>query len=117
MVQADSMQLHQQHQKQDFSFDPMLHMTDDSFNLDMIAFTSKTPQPSFYDLNPYMRAEQWSNSSPAESAYASPIDCSRPMPGVMNGGEQLLSTSHYNMDVPNYVRFPYGLSIRRCART
>lgn len=97
--------MHHQQQKQDFPFDSMLHMPDDGFNLnDMMAFNSKTPQ--YFDLNPYMR-QDWTTSSPAESVYPSPIDCSRPMPVVMNGSEHLLSAaSSYSIeDVPNYVRF------------
>jgi hypothetical protein len=91
-----------QQQKMDFPLETMIAMDVEGFNLDMMGFP-KTTQ-NFFDLNTYMRSD-WSGSSPADSVYPSPVDCSRSIPGVMNVNDHLLSpNSAYPMeDAPNYV--------------
>lgn len=90
------------HPKTDFPFDSLLSMDGDDFT-DLMAFQK---QPTYFDLDSYMRSE-WSSPSPTESVYSSPVDCSRIIPGVMNEGghPSLLSpTSTFPMDEgPNYV--------------
>ncbi|KAF8959979.1 hypothetical protein BDZ97DRAFT_1368066 [Flammula alnicola] len=96
MMHVDSSSIH----KPDFPFDSLLTMDTEGFT-DMMGF----PKPqSFFDINSYMRSD-WSTVSPPESVYPSPVDCNRPMSGVLTGSEQLLSpTSSYPMDdVPNYA--------------
>jgi hypothetical protein len=86
----------------DFNLDSLLTMDPEGFtDTPIMAFQKQY----YFDPNTYMGSDWSASCSPTESNFPSPVDCIRPIPGVMNGGEHILLTpiSPFPMpEVPNY---------------